>query len=96
MQDVVIDVEIVEEFKILKNKAQMGYAKLSPLSIIELINGSIIDADAPPTRHNNAGDQIKQCGFPGSTGTNDSNLFMLINRKFRNIQKKISAGIRKL
>ena len=48
VQDVIIDVEIVEKFKILKYKTDMGDAKLSPLSIIELIHGSIINADAAP------------------------------------------------
>ena len=74
----------------------MGYAKLSPVRIIELIYGSIIDADAAPARPDNTGDQVQQCGFPGSAGADDGELFMLINRKRGDMQKKISGGIRKL
>ena len=80
VQDVVIDVEVVEKLKILKNKTDMVDAKLSPLRIIELVNRSIVHADAAPTGHNDTGDQVQQRGFPGSAGTDDSNLGMLLNQ----------------
>ena len=74
----------------------MGYAKLSPVRIIELIYGSVIDVDVTPTRPDNTGDQVQQGGFPGSAGADDGQLFMLINRKRGDMQKEISGGIRKL
>ena len=62
----------------------------------ELIDGVIVNADAPPTWHDNTGNQVQQCGFSGSAGTYDSDLLILFNRKFGDIQKEISGLIRKL
>jgi hypothetical protein len=94
MQNVIRYVEIIEQFKILKNKPDVGYSKLPSLRIIEVMHGSIIHPDAPPPGYNDAGDQIQQGRLSGSTGTDDRNLFMLGNRKVSYIQKEISGRVR--
>jgi hypothetical protein len=75
VQDVVIDVEIVEKFKILEDKTNMGDAKLSSLGVIELIHGSIIHADVSPLSHNDTGDQVQQGGLAGTAGADEPQFF---------------------
>jgi len=73
----------------------MGDAKLSPSGIIELINSRIIDPDVALIRYDDTGYQVQQGCLAGTAGADDSNFFMLLNRKFGYLQREISGGIRK-
>ena len=95
VQNVVIDVEVIEKFKILKDKPNVGDPKLAPLGIVELIDGSMIDADASPARHDDSGDQVQQRGFPCAAGSDNCDFLMLINRKFGDMQSEIPDAIGK-
>jgi len=95
VQNVVVDVEVIEKFKILKDKPNVGDPKLASLGIVELIDGSMIDTDAPPTRHDDSGDQVQQRGFPCAAGSDNCDSLMLINRKFGDMQSEIPDAIGK-
>ena len=77
MHDVVQHGEVVEQFEILEHESDGCNPKPPPLRIGQRAHGSAADLDAAGLGRYDAGNEIKQRGFSGSAGPDNSACFVL-------------------
>ena len=96
MENVVKDVEIIKKFEVLKNKADVGYAEITSLSIVKSAYLHVAYTDGAFERGHYAGNQIKKCGLAGTARPDDSNLRTFGDRELVDAKTKLASWVLEL
>ena len=90
-----MDVEVVKKLKVLKYKADLRDAEITPLEIVKTANFDIIHFNGTCDGCENAGDQVQKCGFTRTARPDHSYLLRLLHSELGNAQAEITIGITK-
>ena len=85
MQNIIQHREVIQQFEVLKDKANIADAEIPPARIVQGIHLHIPHRHRTLLRHEDACNQVQQCRLAGTAGPYDRDLLSRCNRELRDL-----------
>lgn len=90
-QNIVENIQVVEEFEVLKYEPDGANTKISTCRVVEAIDDGAIAENCPGVGYKDAGEEVQESGFSRATRSDESHGAAAIDLEFVDSERKLPA-----